>query len=63
MTQLKVKEALPKDVGRAIARIDPEDMKSLELEVGQIIEIKGKRTTAAKAMPCYADDRGKKSYR
>jgi len=60
MTQLKVKEALPKDVGRAIARIDPEDMKSLELEVGQIIEIKGKRKTAAKAMPCYADDRGKK---
>lgn len=60
MTQLKVKEALPKDVGRAIARIDPEDMKSLELEVGQIIEIEGKRKTAAKAMPCYADDRGKK---
>jgi len=60
MRQLKVKEALPKDVGRAIARIDPEDMKSLELEVGQIIEIEGKSKTAAKAMPCYADDRGKK---
>jgi len=60
MKQLKVKEALPKDVGRAIARIDPGDMKSLELEVGQIIEIEGKRKTAAKAMPCYADDRGKK---
>jgi len=60
MKQLKVKEALPKDAGRAIARIDPEDMKSLELEVGQVIEIEGKRKTAAKAMPCYADDRGKK---
>jgi len=60
MRQFKVKEALPKDVGRAIARIDPEDMKSLELEVGQIIEIEGKRKTAAKVMPCYADDRGKK---
>jgi len=58
--QLKVKEALPKDVGRAIARIDPEDIKGLELEVGQIIEIEGKRKTAAKVMPCYADDRGKK---
>ncbi len=57
---LKVTEALPKDVGRAIARIDPKDMKSLELEVGQVIEIEGKRKTAAKAMPCYADDRGKK---
>jgi len=59
MRQLKVKEALPKDVGRAIARIDPEEMKGLGLEVGQIVEIKGKRKTAAKAMPCYADDRGK----
>ena len=59
MKQLKVKEALPKDVGRAIARIDPEDMKSLGLEVGQIVEIEGNRKTAAKAMPCYAADRGK----
>ena len=60
MKQLKVREALPKDVGRAIARMDPEDMKSLGLEVGQIAEIKGERITAAKAMPCYAEDRGKR---
>jgi transitional endoplasmic reticulum ATPase len=60
MKQFKVKEALPKDVGRAIARIDPEDMKTLGLEVGQIVEIEGKRKTAAKVMPCYAGDRGKK---
>jgi transitional endoplasmic reticulum ATPase len=59
MKQFKVKEALPKDVGRAIARIDPEDMKSLGLDVGQIVEIEGKRKTAAKVMPCYAEDRGK----
>lgn len=57
---LKVKEVLPKDAGRAIARIDPEDMKALGLEVGDIIEIEGKRKTPAKVMPCYADDRGKK---
>ena len=56
---LKVKEALPKDVGRAIARIDPEDLKTLDLEVGEIIEIEGKRKTPAKVMPCYAQDRGK----
>jgi len=60
MKQFKVKEALPKDVGRAIARIDPEDMKSLGLDVGQIVEIEGKRKTTAKVMPCYAEDRGKK---
>ncbi|MDP3786576.1 MAG: CDC48 family AAA ATPase, partial [Candidatus Omnitrophota bacterium] len=57
---LKVKEALSKDVGRAIARIDPEDMKELGLDVGDIIEIKGKRKTPAKIMPCYAESRGKK---
>ncbi len=60
MGEFKVKEALPKDVGRAIARMDPEDMKSLGLDVGQAVEIEGKRKTVAKAMPCYADDRGKK---
>ena len=56
---LRVKEALPKDVGRAIIRIDPEDMKGLELEVGGIVEIEGKRKTPAKVMPCYAEDRNK----
>jgi transitional endoplasmic reticulum ATPase len=57
---LKVQEALSKDVGRAIARIDPEDMKELGLTVGDIIEINGKRKTPAKIMPCYAEERGKK---
>ncbi|MFH1613733.1 MAG: CDC48 family AAA ATPase [Planctomycetota bacterium] len=60
MKQFKVKEALAKDVGRAVARIDPEDMKNLSLDAGQIVEIEGKRKTAAKVMPCYAEDRGKK---
>ena len=57
---LKVKEALSKDVGRAIVSIDPEDMKFIGLEVGDIIEIEGKRKTPAKAMPCYAENRGGK---
>lgn len=57
---LKVKEALPKDAGRASARLDPEDMKALGLEVGDIIEIAGKRKTPAKVLPCYAEERGKK---
>jgi len=56
---LKVKEALPKDVGRALARMDPEDMKRLGLEIGDIVEIVGKRRAAAKAMPCYPDERNK----
>jgi transitional endoplasmic reticulum ATPase len=56
----KVQEALSKDVGRAIARIDPEDIKALGLAVGDIIEIDGKRKAPAKIMPCYAEERGKK---
>lgn len=56
---LKVKEALPKDAGRAIARIDPEDMKKLGVDVGDIIKISGKRTAPAKVMPCYKEERGK----
>ncbi len=56
---LKVKETLPKDVGRAIARIDPEDMKTLGVGAGDIIEIEGKRKTPVKMMPCYVEDRGR----
>ncbi|MBI4743330.1 MAG: CDC48 family AAA ATPase [Actinobacteria bacterium] len=56
---LKIKEALAKDVGRAVVRIDPEDMSVLDLEIGEIIEVEGKRKTAAKVMPCYAEERGK----
>jgi anaerobic selenocysteine-containing dehydrogenase len=54
---LKVQEALSKDVGRATARIDPEDIKALGLAVGDIIEIGGKRKAPAKIMPCYAEVR------
>ncbi|MGV8091940.1 MAG: CDC48 family AAA ATPase [Mangrovibacterium sp.] len=56
---LKVKEALVKDVGRAIARIDPADMKKAGLSPGDIIMVEGKRKTPAKVMPCYPEDRGK----
>jgi len=55
----KVKEALPKDVGRAIARIDPKDMEGMEIEVGEIVVIEGKRKTPAKAMPLFLEERGK----
>ena len=56
---LKVVEAQAKDVGRAIARIDPKDMEALGLEVGSCIQIEGKRKTVAKVMPAYPADRGK----
>src|SRR5574337_18152 len=56
---LRVAEALPKDAGRGFARLDPGDMKALGAEVGDIIQIQGKRLTVAKAMPAYAEARGK----
>jgi len=56
---LRVAEALAKDVGRGIARIDPKDMAQLGAEVGDIIQILGKRPAVAKVMPAYMEDRGK----
>ncbi len=57
--ELKVAEAFSKDVGRGLARIDPEDMKLIGADVGDIIEIIGKRTTVAKLMPTFSGDRSK----
>lgn len=57
--KLKVTESRAKDVGRGIARIDPEAMKSLGLISGDIIEITGNRSGFAKVMPTFPDDRGK----
>jgi len=56
---LKVKEAIVKDVGRAIARIDPSDMLRSGLESGEIVLIEGKRSTPVKILPSYPDDRNK----
>jgi transitional endoplasmic reticulum ATPase len=55
---LRVVEALAKDVGRAIARIDPKDLAEMGAEVGDIVQIVGNRATVAKIMPAYMEDRG-----
>ena len=59
LLSLTVAEALPKDVGRGIVRMDPRDMSSIGVQVGDIVQVVGKRATAAKVMPAYAEDRGK----
>ena len=57
--QLKVAEAKQqRDVGRGIARIDSDTMKNLGVTVGDVIEINGKKSTAAKAWPAYPEDQG-----
>lgn len=55
---LHIAEALPKDVGRGLARIDPGDLERLGVSVGDVVEIVGKRATVARAMPAYAAQRG-----
>lgn len=56
--KLKVTEAIGKDVGRAFARMGPEDLKHLHVAIGDIVEVVGKRTTLCKAMPAYKELRG-----
>ena len=56
---LLVAEALGKDVGRGVARLDPKDLGRLGVEVGDILAIEGERASVAKAMPAYAENRGK----
>ena len=56
---LKVAEAQGRDVGRGIGRIDPNQLKELGLEVGDIAEISGKKKAVIKLMPTFPEDRGK----
>ena len=56
---LKVAEAQSRDVGRGIGRIDPDQLKKLNLEIGDVAEILGKKKTAIKIMPTFPEDRGK----
>lgn len=55
---LKVSEAVKKDVGRGLARMDPADIEKLHAAIGDIVEIVGKRRTVAKIMPAFKEERG-----
>lgn len=58
--QLKVAEAHPRDVGRGIARVDPEIMENLGIDdSGEILGLTGKRETAVKIMPTFPEFRGR----
>jgi|TARA_B110000971_G_scaffold43329_1_gene42918 transitional endoplasmic reticulum ATPase len=55
---LKVVEALPKDIGRAYARMDPSDISTLGLSVGDIVQLTSKKGFGiARIMPTYPDMR------
>ena len=48
-------------VGRGVARIDPNDMTRIGCQAGDIVMITGSRTTAAKIVPTALADRGQQS--
>ena len=56
--RLQVANARPQDAGRGIARLGWEALGNLGLQEGQIIEIVGKRHTAAVAVGPYPEDEG-----
>jgi len=62
-TQLRVGDARQRDVGRGIARIDQRTMQKLGISAGDVIEIAGKRATAAIAWPAYSEDQDRELIR
>jgi len=56
--ELKVAEARSNDVGRGMARIDPMVMEKMDITTGDIIQIRGSKTTVAKCWPGYPQDEG-----
>ncbi|MGQ0816228.1 MAG: CDC48 family AAA ATPase [Gemmatimonadota bacterium] len=56
--RLQVAGAKPQDVGTGTARISRKTFQYLNLREGQVVEIVGKRTTAAIVLPPYPEDEG-----
>jgi transitional endoplasmic reticulum ATPase len=56
--ELKVMEAKQKDVGQGRVRIDRIIMEMIGVKPGDVVEIEGKRVTAAIALPAYPEDQG-----
>ena len=56
--RLQVAGAKPQDVGKGVARIGTRAIAELGIREGDVIEIVGKRSTAAIALPPYAEDDG-----
>jgi len=56
--RVRVAEALQPDVGKGIVRLGVQQLAALGLEQGGVVEIRGKRVTAAVALAAYAEDEG-----
>lgn len=53
--KLKVREGLVEDSRKGIIRMNREDMEKLGADTGDVVNIKGKRNTAAKVYPSFND--------
>jgi transitional endoplasmic reticulum ATPase len=58
---LKVSEAQADDIGKGLARLNPDDIKALNGVLGDVIEITGGRTTVARITGTLPDSQGKKA--
>jgi transitional endoplasmic reticulum ATPase len=56
--ELKVAEAMQNDVGRGIVRLDTATRDQLGITTGDIVELRGRRATAAIVWRAYAEDEG-----
>ncbi|MBI4373665.1 MAG: CDC48 family AAA ATPase [Deltaproteobacteria bacterium] len=57
-SKVKIAESLQNDVGKGVIRLSQSQIKKLNLKQGDIVEIHGKRTTAAIPVPAYPTDEG-----
>ena len=55
----RVTEALARDLGKGLARLDPAEITRLGLKVGDVVELTGRRKTVGKLMPTYSAYRGR----
>ncbi|EHI98555.1 AAA family ATPase, CDC48 subfamily [Clostridium sp. DL-VIII] len=55
---LKVAEALVKDVGKAIVRIDPKDIIKIGAAIGDIVKLTGKNIAVARVLPIHQQYKG-----
>ena len=58
--ELKVAEIFIEDVGKGLARLDPEDVKILGAVLGDVVEIIGEKKTVARISGIFPEHLGKK---
>ena len=58
--ELRVAEIFIEDVGKGLARLDPDDAKILGATLGDVVEIKGEKRTVARISGIFPEHLGKK---